>query len=171
MKNKEILNRVHDFLGKVVRDCPDQDMGLEASDLADDVWGLLHQFDVIHVEAGVRYAEDAKVDDHEESEETPKMPCLSKREDGWLWNLDIDVNTGRILNWTQGVTAKTWYKVCDECRINAGNKTYYEYVPDFLSPAERGYGDYMHMNIAQDGTIKNWNAEACREFIEETMKE
>lgn len=42
MKNKEILNRVHDFLGKVVRDCPDQEMGLEASDLADDVWDVLH---------------------------------------------------------------------------------------------------------------------------------
>jgi len=42
MKNKEILNRLHDFLGKVVRDCPDQEMGLEASDLADDVWDVLH---------------------------------------------------------------------------------------------------------------------------------
>lgn len=42
MKNKEILNRVHDFLGKVVRDCPDQEMGLEASNLADDVWDVLH---------------------------------------------------------------------------------------------------------------------------------
>lgn len=42
MKTKEILNRIHDFLGKVVRDCPDQDMGLEASNLADDVWDVLH---------------------------------------------------------------------------------------------------------------------------------
>lgn len=42
MKNKEILNCVHDFLGKVVRDCPDQEMGLEASNLADNVWDVLH---------------------------------------------------------------------------------------------------------------------------------
>lgn len=60
MSNEKLLNRVHDFLGKVVRDCPDGDICIEASDLADDVWDVLHQFDVIHVEAGVRYAEDAE---------------------------------------------------------------------------------------------------------------
>ena len=42
MSNEKLLNRVHDFLGKVVRDCPDQEMGLEASNLADDVWNVLH---------------------------------------------------------------------------------------------------------------------------------
>ena len=42
MKNKETLNCVHDFLGKVVRDCPDQEMGLEASNIADNVWDVLH---------------------------------------------------------------------------------------------------------------------------------
>ena len=44
-KEKELLQRVHDFLGTVVRDCPDQDMGLEASNLADDVWDLIHATD------------------------------------------------------------------------------------------------------------------------------
>lgn len=42
MKNKEMLNRVHDFLGEVVRDCPDQEMGLKASNLADNVWDVVH---------------------------------------------------------------------------------------------------------------------------------
>lgn len=41
-KMREVMDRVHDFLGRVVRDCPDQDMGLEASNLADDVWDVLH---------------------------------------------------------------------------------------------------------------------------------
>lgn len=45
MNNKELLQRVHDFLGTVVRDCPDQEMGLEASNLADDVWDLIHATD------------------------------------------------------------------------------------------------------------------------------
>ena len=44
-KEKELLQRIHDFLGTVVRDCPDQDMGLEASNLADDVWDAIHATD------------------------------------------------------------------------------------------------------------------------------
>lgn len=45
MKNIKLLTRVHDFLGKVVRDCQDGDMAIEASDLADEVWDELHDTD------------------------------------------------------------------------------------------------------------------------------
>lgn len=39
---KSLLNRVHEFLGKVVRDCQDDDMSVEASNLADEVWNALN---------------------------------------------------------------------------------------------------------------------------------
>ena len=39
---KSLLNRVHEVLGRVVRDCQDDDMSVEASNLADEVWNALN---------------------------------------------------------------------------------------------------------------------------------
>ena len=41
MENKELLTAVYDFLDKVVRDCQDGEMCIEASNLADRVWDVL----------------------------------------------------------------------------------------------------------------------------------
>lgn len=38
---ESILKRVHEFLGRVVRDCQDDEMSVEASNLADEVWNVL----------------------------------------------------------------------------------------------------------------------------------
>lgn len=105
----------------------------------------------IHVSAYVRYWEDGEVngeddvDLYENKNATPNMPCAKKEMDEWYWCPEIDVETGRILNWEKGVKASIYYKVCDEfaCTIYDVNNEevghYYEYVPSFMCPADEGY--------------------------------
>ncbi len=31
------------------------------------------------------------------------------------------------------------------------------YVPETMCPVGNGYGDYIIMNVFEDGTIENWN--------------
>ena len=91
---------------------------------------------------------------------------------GWEFDITIDVNTGHIENWPSGVTAKTWYKVCDCCKVLVdGFKAYDDYVPDFLSIYANGHGDYIFIEIDGDGIIKDWNPDKCREFIENNLEE
>lgn len=127
--------------------------------------------DKIHIEAHVRYPEDASVNDVREKEDNPTMPLLVKKDGDWVWCLDIDIDTGVIANWPKDTIASSWYKVCDECHITYYGAEYYEYVPDFLSPDEEGWGDYMHMSINADGSINHWQAYKCREFIKAYLKQ
>lgn len=43
MENKELILRVHNFLGTVMRDCPDGEICAEASDIAEKVEDVLRQ--------------------------------------------------------------------------------------------------------------------------------
>ena len=45
MKNTKLLTRVLNFLGKVISDCQDADMAIEARYLADEVFDKLHDTD------------------------------------------------------------------------------------------------------------------------------
>lgn len=123
----------------------------------------------INVYASVRYFEDGKVNGEVDDNENPKMPCVSFD----CWEPRINIATGQILNWEKGVTAKIYYKVCDECRISivAGENIVYDeedYVPDFLCPDEEGYGDYIIMSIDADGYINNWNHDkSVEKFFED----
>ena len=133
----------------------------------------------IHVSAYVRYWEDSEVngesdvDLYENKNATPKMPCAQKEDDEWYWCPEIDVETGKILNWEKGVTAKIHYKVCDEfaCVVYDVNNEevcdYYEYVPRFMCPQEEGYGDYIIMNINEDGFIEGLSKWGAMEFVTE----
>ena len=128
--------------------------------------------DIIHIEAEPRYPEDADINGESEDNDNPKMPFLVKQEgtqDGWCWKLDIDIETGEIIGWPKEVKAKVHYKVCDCCGIKYDGLEYSEYVPDFLSIDDEGYGDYIILSI-EDGKIVDWDAEACREFIEDLRK-
>lgn len=136
---------------------------------------------LIKVSAGVLYWEDGEVNgeddisyDEQEEGTQPKMPCAELRGDEYRWNLKIDPETGVITNWPKGTTAKTHYKVCDECEIE-----YYEdgklvctndndgYVPKFLSPSGEGYGDYMIMSIDENGQIANWSKSYFQKWVNE----
>jgi hypothetical protein len=112
----------------------------------------------IEVDAGVRYWEDAMLDgdwDH-----TGEIPLR----DGERWKPVINLQTGHIMAWPEGVEADVHYKVCDDgeywllddtCRRIAKWKGYY--VPnDFLCVGDNGYGDYIIFKVGGDGAIIGW---------------
>lgn len=112
----------------------------------------------IHVKAEVRYWEDAYVNGVSD-DEGDLIPCR----DGDFWCPEIDIDSGVILNWEKGKTAKVHYKVCDCCgwdiKDEEGNivaSVDDDYVPNTLSPADSGYGDYIIMNIDENGKIDRW---------------
>ena len=149
-------------------------MGWLASqtDMLSEDWVVVNDFQVIRLEAGVRYPEDGYVNGVEDNSFQPKMPFLVRDEEsfGYRWNLNIDIETGKIENWPINVTAKVQYKVCDECRIKFGDKTYDDYVPEWLGIEGKSNGDYIILSI-EDGRIKNWPAADCKGFIRNVLGE
>jgi len=119
------------------------------------------EFDVKYLlaEVGARYWEDSSVDGVEDTE-GDLIPCR----DGDYWKPLIDIETGKILNWEVGKTAKIHYKSCDDNIFKILDKDsnvikeINSYVIDMMCPTENGYGDYVIMNILEDGTIENFTA-------------
>ena len=111
----------------------------------------------LQVGAGVRYWENGTVDGVEDTD-GELMPCI----EGENWSPLIELETGKILNWEQGKKASTYYKVCDCCVVSmldenrVTHKTVEGYVPSILCPKENGYGDYVIMDIDENGMIQNW---------------
>ena len=120
-------------------------------------------------------------DTEEESERIKKLtPCVVKNNIGYgandYFELIIDLNNGKVLNWTDGFCLKTHYKVCDDGEYIFFNKEGKEvvditkeynqyYVPDFLSLEDEGYGDYVYLNINGEGIIEHF--ERMKKLIEE----
>ena len=111
------------------------------------------------VKAAPRYWEDSVIDGKDDTERGLYVPCKN----GNIWNPHIDIDSGIITNWDNGVNANIHYKVCDECGYelldNDGNVIIsFEdgYVPKTLCPKENGYGDYIIMDIDENGKIENW---------------
>lgn len=108
------------------------------------------------VKANVRYWEDAVING-EPDEEGTLMPCR----EGDLWCPEIDIDTGVILNWQKGVMADIHFKVCDggsyylkDAEGNIVLKREDDYVPNELIPGS--YGDYIIMEVDENGKISNW---------------
>lgn len=78
------------------------------------------------------------------------------------WACTIELNTGKILEWTKGKTGDMFMKVCDEGTYKLLDERMNEvasiedYVPNGLIPPHDGYGDYIHLVINEDGIITNW---------------
>lgn len=120
----------------------------------------MNEIKKIQVKAHVRYWEDAEINGSPDTEDGSNVPCKK----GSLWCPLINVSTGVIENWEIGKVAFIHYKVVDCCGwdlIDAKGdviKTQDDgYVPNTLSPADRGYGDYIIMNIDESGKIDKWN--------------
>lgn len=121
----------------------------------------LRQIDVkfLHANCGVRYWEDASVNGTEDTDGT-LIPCR----DGDTWSPLIDLETGTIQDWPAGTTADIHYKVCDDGQyalLDADRhiiKTIVGYVPRIMCPSENGYGDYVIMQVGEDGRIADWKA-------------
>lgn len=116
----------------------------------------------LRADCGVRYWEDGTVDGVEDADGS-RIPCRN----GDRWQVDIDLATGAIVNWTPGITAKVHYKVCDDGLYSLldehGNIVVQidGYVPKMMAPADEdhGFGDYVVMNIGPDGVIADWEAD------------
>jgi len=112
----------------------------------------------LKVEAEARYYEDATLNGVADCEDEPKVPFLAGR----IWCPTIELETGKVIDWPEGVVADIHYKVCDQGRyllLDADRNVLVEkdgYVPDILSPGGSGYGDYIIMKIDGTGQIENW---------------
>jgi hypothetical protein len=122
----------------------------------------------LHVEAGVRYWEDATVNGVEDG-----AGDLIPFREGDYWKPVIDIETGKVLDWPQGVKADIHYKVCDDGAYTLKDengetiKMIDGYVPKIMSPGGIGYGDYIIMRIDEQGQIDNWQP-TLREFTRES---
>jgi len=113
-------------------------------------------------------------DDTDEESERIKsiVPCVIKKDIGYrendYWELIIDLDQGRVLNWPKGFCIKTHYKVCDDGEyifldenkkevVNITDEYDQCYVPDFLAIEDNGYGDYVYINIDGDGKIEHFD--------------
>jgi hypothetical protein len=73
--------------------------------------------------------------------------------------LEIDINTGKVLNWPKGISQSFhtikivdtgYYRILDE---NGKEIVSYKgYVPDCLGE----YGDYLEFDIDENGMIEDW---------------
>lgn len=109
----------------------------------------------------VRYWDDCKVNGIEDDDDDPKMPL--KFGDAWI--ICVDLETGRIVDWPQGITAQTYYTIGDAGIYSVLDADKNEvakidgYVPSMLSPEDSGHGDYAIMNIDENGFIQNFKAD------------
>ena len=116
----------------------------------------------IKCNVGPRYFEDAEVNGVMETEENPTMPMVVDNGKEKRFIISIDVKEGRIVGWPAGVDAVTYYKICDDGTytfmdvFGSTLKEINSYVPDFLAIFDEGFGDYMYLDIDENGYIKDW---------------
>jgi len=88
------------------------------------------------------------------------MPYDFPHRVGNVWNITVDVDTGKIHDWPNR-PARLAMKVCDEgiyilrdCSGKTLARRISDYVPHGLIPGE--YGDYIVFDIDERGIITNW---------------
>lgn len=118
-------------------------------------------FKTLRLVSNVRYYSSATVNGVDDNDDYPQIPGYNSDQNRLIW--DIDINTGQILKWPKGVTAEVCYKTCDENDIfiyNSEDKLvfseYSAYTPNCLALEDSGYGDYIILNINEDGYIHKW---------------
>ena len=111
----------------------------------------------LRVECGARYWEDATVNGVVDEEGT-----LIPLRDGDYWCPTINIETGIIKDWPQGTTANIHYKCCYDGEYwliaDDGFELKYPgyYVPKILDIYGDSFGDYVILNIDENGQIKDW---------------
>lgn len=107
--------------------------------------------------AGVRYWEDATVNDVEDADGD-----LIPGRVGDDWWVQLRLADGVIEGWPAGTSADVHYKVCDDGQywlLDASGTAvgYYDgYVPAHLCHGDNGYGDYIILKIDGEGRIADY---------------
>lgn len=120
------------------------------------------EFDVKYLKAriGARYWEDATINDIEDIEGN-LIPCRN----GDNWIPIIELETGKIVNWEQGKKASIHFKSCDDndfYLLDQDNNVMSHtegYVINMMCPKEEGYGDYVIMDIDENGIIQDFEVD------------
>jgi hypothetical protein len=112
----------------------------------------------IDIDIAVRYDEE-------------DMPNDAPLRDGNSWKAVINLTNKCICNWPKGKTLSFHdMKICDEgiyiLRDIENNEItrITGYVPNALLPGD--YGDYLSLDIDENGFITNWKADASLEDFE-----
>lgn len=122
--------------------------------------------------------EDGEVNGECDDEDEPRIPCVNE---DFRWNILIDIKTGKVLNWVDGVYADVYYKVVDDGIYTAYDNNMHivkkieDYVPKLMDFDDRdgsfGFGDYMGLIINENGYIENWpTGEDLEFFIDDFLK-
>ena len=129
---------------------------------------------------GVNYIDACEEDTEEEGERIKEMIPLVN---GDSWDILIDLNEGKVVGWPKGFWLKTHFKVCDEGEysfldenkneiINITKEYDQYYVPDFMALEDSGYGDYVYINIDENGNIEHfeWMKSAIKDYFKELQE-
>jgi hypothetical protein len=79
------------------------------------------------------------------------------------WQDIIDLSTGKLSHWPQGISYDFYDKIRDSGTYKLLDpyllivKEIQDYVPNGIIPGE--YGDYMDLQIDENGIVKNWPKE------------
>jgi hypothetical protein len=77
-----------------------------------------------------------------------------------IWEVLVDIETGKIKDWPYGYEYVLVMKVCDSGYYQLLDEAFgpiaeiEDYVPHGIVPGS--YGDYIELTIEKDGTISNW---------------
>ena len=88
--------------------------------------------------------------------------------------LTLDLKTGKILDWNYGDF------VCDYKMVDGGlyriyTSSYYyeivgEYVPEALAVGDDGWGDYILLDITEDGSVVGFNKSVAQKELQAYIK-
>lgn len=147
--------------------------------------GVRYWCDCEYSTDGENWIDPCVEDTEEESENMKKMtPLVVNKDIGYrpsdYWEIVIDIDNGRVLNWPENFWLKTHYKVCDDGEyvfldkegkevVNITKEYEQYYVPDFLALEDSGYGDYVYLNIDNEGNIEH--ADRMRAWIKDYFEE
>lgn len=87
------------------------------------------------------------------------------------WTADIDIEIGKIDGWPAGRSGIVEMKVCDQGCYYLIDKSGIEiasiendYVPNRIIPGK--YGDYVDLQINEDGEVTNWKKPSEEALLE-----
>lgn len=132
---------------------------------------ITKEFDVkyLFAEVGVRYWADGTINGVKDVDGT-----LTPHRIGDYWNILIDVETGKIVDWPTGTEASVYYECYDDGVFKLLDveknviSTVEGYVPRIMCPEEFfNPGEGVAMIIASDGQIQNWRISESLSLLED----